>query len=203
MESQVQEQLKKRKWLERSLFFLIVILIGLSFFVVLNRSGWRMDWSLQKINYLKYSHIGPDFSFRYPDHFHLDMNEDKKFGETYIAGFKLRTDQRTGCDIRYNEVGLNFQKSDQEIQTAIEKDLAKNTKEFQLLKGRRMRMGGEEAFAVDFNFLDPTGNKVHLMQLLTSHAGSDYLMVCGTGEYQYRYFQKDFDEFFEEFRWAR
>ena len=204
MEGQEKEEpSRKRKLLEKTLFIMIGILILLAFFVVVNRSGWRFDWSLQKINYLKYSHIGPDFNFRYPDYYHFDTDAEKRFGTDYLAGFKLRTDQRTGCDIRYNSFGLNFQKSDNEIQEAIENDLAKNTKEFFLIKGKRTKFSGEDAFLMDFTFLDPTGNTVRLTQILTSSGGSDYLIVCGTGEYQYKYFQRDFNDFFENFQWEK
>jgi hypothetical protein len=198
-----KEPSKKRKLLEKTLFVMIGILILLAFFVVANRSGWRLDWSLQKINFLKYNHIGPDFNFRYPDYFHFDADAEKKFGTDYIAGFKLITDQRTGCDLRYNSFGLNFQKSDEEIQKAIESDLKKNAKEFRAIKGQRMKFGGDDAYLLDFSFLDPTGNTVRLAQVLTSHAGADYLVVCGTGEYQYKYFQKDFQDFFENFQWEK
>lgn len=198
-----KEPAKKKKFLEKILFLLIAVLIFLAFLVVANRSGWRFVWSLQKINYLTYDHIGPDFNFRYPDYYHFDSDSEKRFGQDYIAGFKLRTDQRTGCDIRYNPFGLNFQKSDEEIQKAIEDDLAKTAKEFTLIKGQRMKLDGDDAFLTDFSFLDPTGNTVRLAQVLTTHAGADYLMVCGTGEYQYKFFQRDFSDFFENFQWEK
>ncbi|MFA5994161.1 MAG: hypothetical protein WC823_04335 [Parcubacteria group bacterium] len=203
MEGQVLELSQKKKWLERSLFLTIIILVILAFFVVANRSGWRVDWSVQKVNYLKYSHIGPDFSFRYPDYFHLDTDVEKRFGTDYIAGFKLRTNQGTGCDVRYNSFGLNFQKSDQEIQAAIEKDLSQTAKEFHLISSKRLQVDGEQAFLVEFDFLDPTGDTVRLAQMLTSHAGMDYALICGTGEYQYKYFQRDFADFFSNFRWVK
>jgi hypothetical protein len=203
MEGQEKVASKKRKYLERSLFLMIVILIFLAFVVVANRSGWRLEWSLQKINYLKYNHIGPDFNFRYPDYFHFDADTEKRFGQDYIAGFKLKTDQRTGCDLRYNSFGLNFQKSDKEIQEAIEKDLSQNAKEFTLINGKRTKFGGEDAFLAEFSFIDPTGNLVRLSQILTSHGGADYLAVCGTGDYQYKYFQKDFYDFYENFQWEK
>jgi hypothetical protein len=103
--------------------------------------------------------------------------------------------------MRYNQVGLNFQKTDAEIKDALIKDLSQSAKEFKLISAQRIKLGGEDAFRTEFSFLDPTGNIVRLSQVLTSHAGADYILVCGTGDYQYKYFQKDFQNFFDTFSW--
>ena len=204
MEGTGKEQNSKRGIIiKKSLLAIGIVLVILAFFVYFQKAGWRLDWSVQKINYQKYSHIGPDFSFHYPDYYQFDGDTDKKFGDQYIAGFRLKTDQRTGCDLRYSSFGLNFQKSDMEIQNAIKADLSKSIKGFNLLSVKRIKFGAEDAFLAEFNFLDPTNNTMRLSQTLTSHAGADYIVVCGTGDYQYKYFQKDFKNFSDTFTWEK
>lgn len=198
-----EKKLFIKKHIEQGLFFVIIILLISAFYIFFQKSGWRFDWSVQKINYLKYEHIAPDFSFRYPDYFQFDGDKEKKFGADYIAGFRLKTDQRTGCDLRFNSFGLNFSKSDQEIEDAIKNDLSKSVKEFNLIETKRIKFGGEDAFAVDFTFLDPIGNRTRLTQIMVSYNKANYLAICGTGEYQYKFFQKDFADFFESFQWGK
>ena len=163
--------------------------------------GYRSSVYLEKVKFEKYSHSGPDFSFQYPDHYVFDDDADKKFGADYLAGFRLKSDQRTGCDMRHNLVGLNFSKSDAEITSALEKELSKNAQDFKLLSAKRINIGGEPAFRTEFSFTDPIASTVRLSQNIVSHDGQNYLIVCGTGDYQYKFFQKDFDAFFQSFRW--
>ena len=203
MEGQIKGQLIGKRIIKKALISIVIVLVMLAFFIFFQFGNWRLNWSLQKINYQTYNHIGPDFSFHYPDYYQFDGDESKKFGDQYLGGFKLKTDQRTGCDLRINPFGLNFAKSDSEIENAIKNDLSKSAKEFKLISSQRTKIGNEEAFQIDFTFLDPTNNTVRLSQVLMSHAGTGYMMVCGTGEYQYQFFQKDFEEFFKNFRWIK
>lgn len=202
MEGLDKEQFSKKRKITRNLLNLImVVLVVGTFFIFIQKSGWRLNWFLEKISYQKYEHIGPNFSFRYPDYFQLDVDEQKKFGDKYIAGIRLKTDQRTGCDLRYNSVGIDFQKTDQEIRNAISAELSQGAKEYELVSSERIKLDGEDAFLAEFTFLDPTGSVVRLSQIITSHAGANFILICGTGDYQYRYFQKDFQDFLDSFEW--
>lgn len=195
------EGLRKKKIIEKILLAVIIVLIFSAFFVLIKKSGWRINAFIEKINYKKYNHIGPDFNFAYPDYYVFDADEQKKFGNSYIGGFRLKTDQRTGCDVRLSETGINFQKSEKEISEALEKDFSQNVKDFKLIGTKITKIDGEKAFLLDFSFTDPIGTAVRLSQIMVSHGGTNHLLICGTGEYQYKYFQKDFDGFFNSFQW--
>jgi hypothetical protein len=195
-----KKDLKKLKWLF-ILIALILIVLGVRKFGNLEILGWRLDAKLTKVNYREYNHVAPDFSFRYPDYFQTDDDSQHKYGDNYAAGFKLKSDQRTGCDVRTASAGINFKKSDQEIQAALVKELSQNAKDFKLLSSERMKIGGEDAYLVSFSFTDPIGSTARLSQIMTSHAGENYLLICGTGDYQYQFFSRDFDNFLRSFSW--
>lgn len=165
--------------------------------------GFRLNMGISKVNYSSYSHIGPDFSFKFPNTFVADNDEQKKYGDSYLGGFRLKGDQRTGCDVRLNPVGINFKKTDKEIHDAVIGDLAGHIKDFKEISTSRRMIGGENAYIVSFSFTDPLGNTVRVSQAITSHAGNNYVFVCGTGEYQYNFFAEDFNDFFKSFRWAQ
>lgn len=177
------------------------ILIILAFFVLAKGFGLRFDFFVQKVSYQKYDHLGPDFSYQYPNYYETDNNDNNKFGADYISGFRLSTDQRTGCDIRSSAAGINFKKSDAEIKSALEQELSKSAKGFRLLNASRIKIGGEPAFQVEFSFTDPLGGTVRLSQNLVTHDGQSFLLICGTGDYQYKFFQKDFEHFLQSFEW--
>lgn len=163
---------------------------------------WRVDVFVEKMEYQKYSHIAPDFSFSYSDQYVFDSNEGNKYGNDYLGGFRLKSDQRTGCDIRSNPVGINFKKSEQEIRDALQKEFSVKVKDFKMIDGRFSKIDGESAFVLEFSFTDPVGATLRLNQVMVSHGGADYLLVCGTGDYQYKYLRKDFEHFFDSFRWG-
>lgn len=180
---------------------LLAVFIAGIVWVIGKKFDLRLDFSIQKINYQNYNHIGPDFSFRYPDYYVFDGDEEKKYGIGYMGGFRLISDQRTGCDVRQSETMINFQKTDQEIQSALEENFKKSVKNFELIKTERRKIGGEDAFNFEFSFTDPLGSTAHLSQVITAHDNVGYLLVCGTGDYQYKYFQKDFTDFLDSFQW--
>ena len=195
-----KKDLKKIAILVTILVYVILVLGAISFFKG-SIFGWRTDVFFKKINYKTYSHIAPDFSFKYPDYFEIDNGEGKNYGESYLAGLKLSTDPRTGCDMRLNGAGLNFKKSDKEIEDALVSDISKNAKDFNLKKAKRIKIGGEDAFSLEFTFTDPLGSKIHIDQILTGHNGTFYSLICGTGDYQYKYFEKDFQSFTGSINW--
>lgn len=195
-----KKDLKKLKWIFL-LIILVLIALGAKKFGNLEIFGWRLDAKLTKVNYREYNHVAPDFSFRYPDYFQTDEDSQHKYGDNYLAGFKLKSDQRTGCDARTASAGINFKKSDQEIQAALANELSQNAKDFRLVSSGRMKIGGEDAYLMSFSFTDPIGSTARLTQIMTSHAGENYLLICGTGDYQYQFFSRDFDNFFKSFSW--
>lgn len=141
-----------------------------------------------------------NFSFFFPERYVLDKNEQKKFGADYLAGFHLADDDRTGCDVRSSEIGINFSKSDQEIKDAFIKELSANVKGFDQFKGERLQIGKRDAFKVSFLLTDPLGNKLKINQVLLSGNNENYLLVCGSGSAMEKFFQKDFNDFFKSFR---
>ena len=197
-----KKDLKKLQIILIVIFYLAIILGILSFFSG-NLFGWRTSIFVDKINYKNYSHIGPDFSFKYPDYFQIDNGEGKNYGDNYLAGLKLSSDSRTGCDIRLNSTGLNFQKSDDEITKALVSEISKSAKDFGLISSKRFKINKENAFSLEFSFTDPINSKVHLNQILTGHGDNFYMIICGTGDYQYKFFEKDFQSFLGSLKWEK
>lgn len=186
-------------------FWLALAIVVGGYFVAkiffVGRLGVRLQSPISFVAYEKYSHQNPDFSFSYPKGFSFDGDEKKKYGADYLAGFYLNADQRTGCDVRTSSVGINFAKSDAEINAAIEKDLTVNVKGFADFQGRRVKIDGQNGMDIEFSLIDPLGNTLHIHQVMTSNAGANYLLACGSGKAQYKFFQKDFADFFDSFRW--
>ena len=121
-----------------------------------------------------------------------------------MAGFYLNTDQRTGCDVRSSEVGINFSKNDQEINDAISKDLSANVRGFSDYQGKRIKIDGKDAMQVGFSLIDPLGSTLHITQVMVSNGSEkNYLIACGSGQAQYKFFQKDFNDFISSFRWKK
>ena len=178
------------------LFLLVSYLSG-------NLFGWRTDIFVKKIDYKKYNHIAPNFSFKYPAHYSIDNDPDNLYGDNYITGFKLSTDSRAGCDIRINPTGINFEKKDKEIKKVLSEDMAKSAKDFSLIKAKRIKIDGQDAFSLDFTFTDPLGSQIRLNQLMTTSQGSHFVIVCGTGAYQYQFLEKDFKDFRKSFKWKK
>lgn len=191
----------KKVWFLFALIAQVVFVLGVASFLFGDFFGWRMDIFLKKMEYKEYNHVAPDFNFKYPNYFEIDNGERKNYGENYVTGFKLNTDTRTGCDVRFNKAGINFKKNDQEITDALSKEISRNAKEFNLISAKRIKISGEDAFSLEFSFIDPTNNRIRLEQIMTGHDGNYYIFICGTGDYQYRFFQKDFKFFFDSFDW--
>lgn len=197
-----------KKDLKKIVIVLLMVLVfagiakGLMIWKDTHVLGFRINLGVSRVNHEKYSHIGPDFSFKFPDTFVTDNDEQKKYGDSYLGGIRLKGDARTGCDVRSNPVGINFKKSDKEIHDAVVGDLSQHIKDFKEISSSRTIIGGENAYKVDFSFTDPLGNRTRISQIITSHAGNSYVFVCGSGEYQYNFFKDDFNDFFKSFRWT-
>lgn len=195
-----KKDLKKLQIILVVIFYVAIVLGFIAFFFD-NIFGWRLNIFADRIKYEKYSHIGPDFNFKYPNYFQIDDGEGKNYGDAYLTGLRLNSDSRTGCDIRLNKVGLNFQKSDQEITKALIDEISKSAKDFSFIKSERFKINGENAFSLEFSFTDPINSKVHLNQVITGNSDNFYMIICGTGKYQYKFFEKDFQSFLDSIRW--
>lgn len=183
-----------------------IIILGSLIFgkkILANSFGVRFQSPVQFVFYQQYAHTNPDFSFSYSKGYVFDGDENKKYGGGYLAGFYLDADQRTGCDVRSSEVGINFSKNDQEINDAISKDLAAHVRGFSNYQGKRLKIDGRDAMQVEFSLTDPLSNTLHITQVMVSNGNESYLIACGSGQAQYRFFQKDFHDFISSFRWKK
>ncbi|MFZ2154364.1 MAG: hypothetical protein WAV16_03990 [Candidatus Moraniibacteriota bacterium] len=184
-----------------NLVILTLVCLGIIIYFAGDIFGLRTNIFVEKISYKKYSHIGPNFSFKYPEYYEIDNGEEKSYGETYLTGLKLKTDSRTGCDIRSSKKGINFTKSDKEINDALSKEISKSAKDFTLLSYARIKIDGETAFSQEFIFTDPLGNRTMINQVMAGHNKNFYIFICGTGEHQYKFFKEDFQSFLNSFSW--
>jgi len=158
--------------------------------------GWRLNFSLSKVETNDYQGISPTIAFNYPRIFEIDIDANKKYGKNYVAGIKLKTDDRTGCDIRLGGPELDFSKTAEELANEIVNPIKEKASNFQLLEKSKIKVGGRDALKVSFSFLDPIGARVRLDQIFTENNGEKFMIICGTGEYQYAFFQKDFNLFY-------
>lgn len=164
--------------------------------------GVRFHAPIERVKFQEAKHENPGFAFKYSEKYSYDGDQQKKYGADYLGGFHLINDDRTGCDVRRNEVGINFSKSDQEINEAVSKDLAAQVKGFAEFSGKRIKLGKSDAYVSNFLLTDPLGNTLHIQQTLVSKDGQNYILVCGSSQAQYEYFQQDFQDFLDSFRWT-
>jgi len=188
------------KWL--SVFLILILLASASFAAYrLSREdlfGWRLNFQLNKVKSKEYSSFAPTIAFRYPEIFEIDLDPDNKFGKTYLAGIKLKTDDRTGCDLRTGGPELDFSASADELAQAIIGPIGEKASGLKVLEKKKTAIGGQDGFKVSFSFLDPIGARIRLDQLFTKGPdGQRYMIICGAGEYQYSFFQKDFQIFYD------
>lgn len=160
--------------------------------------GWRLNFTLNKVKTKDYSSFGPTIAFRYPEIFEIDLDPDNKFGKTYLAGIKLKTDDRTGCDLRTGGPELDFSESVDELADDIVGPISEKASGLKVVEKKKISLGGQDAFKVSFSFLDPIGARIQLDQLFTKGKdGTRYMIICGAGEYQFSFFEKDFKVFYD------
>lgn len=165
--------------------------------------GVRFHVPITLEKYHTYSDQDKDVTFRYTDRYVIDMDDQHKYGASYIAGMHRADDVRTGCDIRFNAVGINFAKTDQEINDAIYRDLSQSVKGLADFTGERMVIDGENAMRVDFDLVDPLGSTLRISQVIVTHNDVNYLIACGSNASQYEFFESDFQLLFESLKWAK
>jgi hypothetical protein len=159
--------------------------------------GWRLNFSLNRVETKDYQGIAPTVAFKYPRIFELDLDKDKKYGSAYVIGMKLTTDDRTGCDVRRGGPELDFTKNVSALTDEIVAPVKSKASDFRLLESQKTTIGGRDALRISFSFLDPIGARVRLDQAFVKDKNINYFIICGTGEYQYNFFQKDFNVFYD------
>lgn len=183
------------------LLFVIIILIGLFYFISYLSTndlfGWRLNLSFIKVKTSDYQSFGPNLSFKYPDIFEIDSDPENRYGDNYIVGIKLKTDNRTGCDIRKGGPDLDYSKSVDELTKNVTSQIKDKAKDFSLIEQEEIKIAGRDGLKVSFSFLDPIGARVRLDQIFTKNGDINYLIICGAGEYQFGLFKKDFEVLYE------
>lgn len=183
------------------IFSVIILLVaGVSAYSLLesNLFGWTATLNLRRFETNDFKSLAPKLTFKYSNIFDIDIDRDKKYGEGYLVGLKLKTDSRTGCDVRTNGPEINFGMSDTEISNSVIGPIQAKASDFKLLSQQRSKIAERDAFMVSFSFLDPIGARVRLDQLFTSNPdGQNFMIICGTGEYQFPFFEKDFRIFYD------
>lgn len=158
--------------------------------------GWRLNFNLNKAETGTYTSFAPDIAFLYPKIFEIDSNRER-YGKGYLVGIKLKTDDRTGCDIRLGGPELDFSKSINDLTNEIINPIKEKASDFKLLENKKTKIGGRDALRFSFSFLDPIGARVRLDQAFVKDNNAKYFIICGTGEYQYDFFRKDFNVFYD------
>jgi hypothetical protein len=159
--------------------------------------GWRLNFSFSRVKMNEYRSFGPDLSFKYPDTFEIDADPENRYGDNYVVGIKLRTDNRTGCDIRSGGPSLDYTKSIDESTQGVIDSIKEKSKDFKLIERQKIKISGRDGLKISFSFLDPIGARVRLDQISTQKGEVNYLIICGAGEYQFELFQKDFGKLYE------
>lgn len=160
--------------------------------------GWRMNFSLNKVETDDYHSFGPTVAFKYPKIFEIDTDPEKRYGSEYVVGIKLKTEERTGCDIRRSGPQLDFSQSTEVLTEEIVKPIREKATDFKLLSSEKTKISGQDAIRISFSFLDPIGARIRLDEIFTKGKdGTKYMIICGVGEYQFDFFEKDFRVFYD------
>lgn len=204
---EIKKPNKFLKILKISLIVLIVLVILLVGYFAYRLSqkdlfGWRLNFNLNKVETNTYTGFAPNLAFLYPKIFETDLDPEDNYGKGYLVGIKLKTDDRTGCDIRTNGPQLDLARSEQELTETIINPIQERASDFRLIEKGKLKIGGQPAFKVSFSFLDPIGARIRLDQIFTENQGTRFMIICGTGEYQHAFFRKDFQTFYDSINFS-
>ncbi|HAI74380.1 MAG TPA: hypothetical protein DCS28_04300 [Candidatus Moranbacteria bacterium] len=158
--------------------------------------GWRLNFNLSKVETGTYTSFAPNIAFLYPKIFEIDSNRER-YGKGYLVGIKLKTDDRTGCDVRLGGPELDFSKNVNDLTDEIVSPIKNKASDFKLIENKKTKIGGRDALRISFSFLDPIGARIRLDQAFIKDKSARYFIICGTGEYQYDFFRKDFNVFYD------
>lgn len=193
-----QKLLKILKISALVLLMLVVLLLGYFSYRLSQKDlfGWRLNFGLNKVETGTFTSFAPNLAFLYPRIFEIDSNRER-YGKGYLVGIKLKTDDRTGCDVRLGGPELDFSKNLDALTEEVVAPVKEKASDFKLLENKKTKIGGQDALRVSFSFLDPIGARVRLDQAFVKDKNTSYYIICGTGEYQYNFFQKDFNVFYD------
>ena len=186
---------------KKILKILVLLVVAVAVWIALKASGTRFVFKVEHFAPMYVKGRSLPISFSYSSRYQLDSDEEKRFGENYIIGFKLPGDPRTGCDLRLTDVRLNMGKGDAEISAAVNGQLASAAKDFKPLSSERIGVGGEEGLRTDFTMKDPIGATIFMRQVLVSHGERGYVIACGAQESLFEYLSSDFDDFISSIKW--
>lgn len=193
--------------------FLVFILGGLAgagiFYVVVSilrdaePFGYRLNYSLKKIERSKYLDKIDNFSFVFSKDFEMDASTQsaQRYGKDYLVGFKDKNDPRIGCEVRKKSQKLDLSLSDEEIKKDVISQFGKASDKFKVNRAEKVTLEkGLPAFQFNFSFLDPLDSVAAINEVLIPKGNETYLLMCGAGKAYFDKFAPDFVLFFNSFR---
>lgn len=194
--------LQTRRWrvllVPLAIVFLLAAVLGGTYYY-LSRQGYIVKFSIFRPEYLDYQNESPRFSFSYPSRFVLDKDEENRFGESYLVGIKLPSDNRVGCDVRAIKGKLSLEGEVEEVAGKLAEQISKDAKEFKVLGSSFMEIGEEKAIKLEITFKGPLGETMRTDQVFISHGDKVYTLICGTTKDTFEFFAEDFSYFFDHF----
>ena len=189
-----------RTWIWVIALVVILAILG-GVYYYLSSQGYIVRFSLFKPEYLEYHHESPKFSFSYPSRFVIDKDKENRFGESYLVGIKLPSDNRVGCDVRAVKGKLNLSGDLKDVTNKLAKQISEGAEGFEVLDSSFTGIDGEEAIKLEIKFKGPLGETMRTDQIFTAHKDRVYTLICGTTKDTYEFFAGDFAYFFENFSW--
>ena len=197
----VKETGKVRRGLVWVIAIAVILVVGGGAYYYLSSQGYILKFSLSKPEYLDYKNLSPSFSFSYSSKFVLDKDEEKRFGETYLVGLKLPSDNRVGCDVRAVKGQLNLEGEIGAVAEKLAQQISEGAKDFQVLKSEFREIGGEKAVLLEISFKGPLGETMRTDQVFAGRKDMVYTLICGATEGTYEFFAEDFSYFLDSFSW--
>lgn len=193
--------------------FVIFILGGLScagiFYVVVSilrdaePFGYRLNYSLKKIERNKYLDKIDNFSFVFSKDFEMDASTQsaQRYGKDYLVGFKDKNDPRIGCEVRKRSQKLDLSLLDDEIRRDLVSQFGKDAAKFKVNRAEKVTLEkGLPAFQFNFSFIDPLAAVAAVNEVLIPKGNETYLLMCGAGRAYFDKFAPDFALFFNSFK---
>ena len=197
----VKETGKVRRGLVWVIAIAVILVVGGGAYYYLSSQGYILKFSLSKPEYLDYKNLSPSFGFSYSSKFVLDKDEEKRFGETYLVGLKLPSDNRVGCDVRAVKGQLNLEGEIGAVAEKLAQQISEGAKDFQVLKSEFREIGGEKAVLLEISFKGPLGETMRTDQVFAGRKDMVYTLICGATEGTYEFFAEDFSYFLDSFSW--
>lgn len=165
--------------------------------------GYRLNYSLKKIERSKYLDKIDNFSFVFSKEFEIDASTEsaKRYGKDYLVGFKDKNDPRIGCEVRKRSQKLDLNLSDDEIKRDLVLQFGKDADKFKVTRAEKVTLEkGLPAFQFNFSFLDPLAATAAINEVLIPKGNDTYLLMCGAGKSYFDKFTPDFALFFNSFK---